>query len=89
MSCAFPLQAMNHTAESNGLVPSLLLFGEMPQVPHTPNLCLFPATCRTAFLAARKEYELAVAKRRIQTALHSQPPASHIYRFVPEQPVKV
>lgn len=68
------VKAKNDTGRPNGLVPSLILFGELAKIPRMPHPSLSPTTHPTAHAIARAAFETAVAKRRIQTSLSPQPP---------------
>lgn len=89
MSLSTAIKVMNDTAGPNGLVPSLLLFGEMPRIPHVPQTSISPSDRHRAIHAARKEFEVITAKSRVQTALTHKPPVAHKFRFAPGHAVYV
>ena len=84
LTLSMAVKAMNETLGPEGLVPSLLVFGEYPEInlPGEPHQTR-PSTDERAALAqtARAEMERIMAKLRIQRALrHAVPPAhSQVY----------
>lgn len=76
------VKAINDTAGPDGLVPTLLLFGELPDLPGTGAKHTDTAERFQMMQAAREEYEDLVSRSRVQTALRSKIPsaASSFYR---------
>lgn len=87
MCLSINVKVMNDTADQNGLVPSLLLFGEMRNIPYSHQGLLYPSERHKAMDIARNQFEGEIAKRRVQTALVHKLPISHKFRFAPRQPV--
>lgn len=83
------LKTMNDTYGPNGLVPSLLPFGEMPKIPTTPHTEISLPDRHNMILSARQEFESIIAKQRIHSALSRRLPPSHSFWLVPGQPVYV
>jgi hypothetical protein len=64
-----------------GLVQSLLVFGVLPRLTGISSALPHQSDRMKALHMARKEYELFVCQRRVQTGLRKQPPeANYIIR---------
>lgn len=85
LSLALSVKAMNDTAGPKGLVPSLLLFGEIPRIPHTPKEHVDANVRIKAMETARNEYETILAQTRVRTTLNKRPPPASCYHFRPKQ----
>ena len=86
---ALAVKAGNDVTNSDGLVPSLLVFGVLPKLP---DLSRIPSNQRERFralAAARKEYEKAISQQCIRAALNRAPPQASNYTFVPGDNVYV
>ena len=86
---ALSVKAVNDTAGPDGNVPSLLVFGVLPKIPHVQVRSTSQEERMKALKLAREEYERIVARRRIQHGLLQKPPPSADFRFSPGQPVYV
>ena len=75
-SLKLAVKAMNDTAGSNGLVPTLLVFGVMPRIPlrkrHLPGM----VDRMKAMDAARSEVSKLIARDRLKKAVKSNVPAA-------------
>lgn len=80
---------MNDTAGANGLVPTILLFGDVPKP--LPNLSPFPKSRdhHQAAITARTVFENIIAQQRVRTAATKRPSPAAMFRFAPKQPVYV
>ena len=83
------VKAINDTAGPNGLIPSLLLFGAMPKMPHVPHENPEVNARFKAMKTARGEYEKIISKSRVDQALKRKVPASANYKFYPRRSVYV
>ncbi len=65
------VHGLNNTANSEGLVPTLLVFGTTPKIPlgNVEHLCPNQRQRFEAMEKARKEMEVIVAKQRLKLAL--------------------
>jgi hypothetical protein len=81
LSLRFACKALNDTANSLGLVPSLLVYGVLPRFPMSRTELPDQQTRMAAMATARTEMETWVAQQRITTALHRQPPPAADYVF--------
>jgi hypothetical protein len=86
---ALAFKAMNDTAVTHGLVPSLLLFGVIPRIPGEEEI--FPDQSRRSeeMEIAREEYRQIVSRSRVRVALQRKLPPAANYRFIHKQPVYV
>lgn len=75
-SLALAVKAMNDTAGSHGLVPTLLVFGVVPRIPIVPTELPDQVARMKAMHAARKEMATITAKSRIDTARRMNVPAA-------------
>ena len=89
LGLAMTVKAINDTAGPNGLVPTLLLFGVMPRIPHEP--AVFPDNnARIKEMeAARKELEIIAAKARVRQSMTKKTPPAASIQLSPRQPVYV
>lgn len=83
------VKAMNDTMNSNGLVPSLLVFGVLPRFPTTNSKIPAQQERMNALQLARREMETIVSKQRIHKAISSNVPFSATYEFKPGEEVLV
>jgi hypothetical protein len=75
LQCAVP--AINSTLGPDGLVPILLVYGQLPRVPSLASIP--PLTVKQRFslmTTARAEYEQWVAQQRVATGLSKKPSES-------------
>jgi hypothetical protein len=72
---------MNDTAGPEGLVQALLVFGTLPNLPYINSVPANQSGHIRAMHAAKAEYEIILAQRRIQTALIKRPPPAADYFF--------
>jgi hypothetical protein len=86
---AMAVHAMNITAGPEGIVPSLLVFGKLPKVPHVDSVPPNKADRLVEMHAARAAYEQILAQRRIAAALSKRPPPTSSLVFEPGQSVYV
>jgi Reverse transcriptase (RNA-dependent DNA polymerase) len=74
LALQFSVKASNDTANADGLVPSLLVFGVLPRFPIAPADLPDQGMRMAAIQAARAEMEQIVCAKRIQRALASRSP---------------
>lgn len=70
------VRVLNDTAGPNGLVPTLLVFGLMPQMPIIPLQLPSQMERMAAIHAARKELSQTIASTRVTQALTRQTPSA-------------
>ena len=70
------VKAMNDTAGYHGLVPTLLVFGVMPQIPITPVDLPNQMVRMRAMARTRKEMSCVIAKEKISKALRMNVPTA-------------
>lgn len=85
----FSIKALNDTAGTKGLVPSLLVYGTIPSLGNTGADLPDQEDRFTALAAARKEAACITAEKRIRLALKSNIPPSAKYTLHPGQKVMV
>lgn len=73
------VNALNDTADTNGLVPSLLVFGTIPSLGDTESELADQEQRFNEITAARKEVATIIAEKRIRPALKSKIPPSARY----------
>jgi hypothetical protein len=67
--------AMNSTLGPDGLVPMLLVYGQLPRVPSLASTPILTVKQRISLMAtARAEYEQWVAQQRVAIGLSKKPP---------------
>jgi hypothetical protein len=68
---------MNSTLGPDGLVPILLVYGQLPRVPSFASIAPLTVKQRISLMTtARAEYEQWVARQRVATGLSKKPPES-------------
>lgn len=88
-SLSTAVKVMNDTAGPNGLVPPLLLFGELPHISHNLQLQISFFERHKSMATARKEFELVISRRRVCSAISHRPPTTTLFRFIQNSPVYV
>jgi hypothetical protein len=86
---ALSVKAMNDICGPEGLVPSLLVFGVLPRLSGITSALPHQSERMKALQMARKEYEMFVCQRRVQTGLRKQPPPAANYIIRPGDRVYV
>jgi hypothetical protein len=78
------MKAMNDTLGPEGLVPSLLIFGTLPQIPTVlPKMFALQKQRMQDMCDARLEYQRIVAQMRINLAIRRNVPPAADYIFEP------
>jgi hypothetical protein len=72
------VKASNDTANADGLVPTLLVFGILPRFLMTPSDLPDQGVRMAALQAARAEMEQIICAQRIQRALSSRAPSAEV-----------
>jgi hypothetical protein len=72
------VKASNYTANGDGVVPSLLVFGVLPRFPMTPTDLPDQRLRMAALQATRAEMEQITCAKRIQRALASRSPGTSV-----------
>lgn len=72
---AMAVAAVNQTAGTGGLTPTLLVFGVIPRMPVAPIRVPSQQDRSAALITARKEMAAQVARTRVRTALSTPVPA--------------
>lgn len=83
------IKAINDTAGSNGLVPSMLVFGTVPSFPASPRHNPKQRERFAALKAARDEMSQIVCEKRLNDALRRKLPDSTSYLIRPGDNVRV
>ena len=86
---ALSVRPMNDTAGLDSNVPSLLVFGAPPKIPHVQMRYTSQEEGMKALRSAHEEYERIMARRRVRNGLLQKPPPSADFRFSPGEPFYV
>jgi len=73
---ALTVKAINDSAGPHGLVPSLLVFGVLPRMPHAPSEFPNHDERMKTMQTARNEYEAIIASSRVNKALSKKVPTA-------------